>query len=223
PDAGHQFVAISDFQAKNGRNFPQFDSTVTVDFIQLQGENRINYSIDSVYLSTDNAVDADLVVRVSASEKTDKTLPISLYEHDNLKAKSSLGFDNDTVALARFSLRDFQQIAAGRLLIADHSLQFDNSFYFSTQDQQPINVVAINAGSNPDDFLAKIIDQPTFHYTAISADALEYGVLEQANLIVLNELSHIPDGLGNILRVHLDKGGYFCVIPSIESDKNSYN
>src|SRR5699024_2500933 len=104
PDAGHQFVAISDFQAKNGRNFPQFDSTVTVDFIQLQGENRINYSIDSVYLSTDNAVDADLVVRVSASEKTDKTLPISLYEHDNLKAKSSLGFDNDTVALARFSL-----------------------------------------------------------------------------------------------------------------------
>lgn len=223
PAAGHHVVAISDFQAKNGRNFPQFDSTVTVDFIQLRGENRLNYSIDSVYLSTEEASDAALVVRVSASEKTESTLPISLYHQDTLKAKSSLGFDNDTVAVARFSLRDFKQITTGRLEIADRSLQFDNTFYFSTQDTPPITVVAINSGERTGDFLKKIVDSPAFHYTAISADALEYGVLEKANLIVLNELQHIPDGLENILQVHLDKGGYLCVIPSIKRDRASYN
>lgn len=223
PAAGHHVVAISDFQAKNGRNFPQFDSTVTVDFIQLRGENRLNYSIDSVYFSTEETSEAALIVRVSASEKTERTLPISLYDQETLKAKSSLGFDDDTVAFARFSLRDFKQITTGRLAIADHSLQFDNTFYFSTQDTPPINVVAINSGDGANDFLNKIVDSPEFHYTAISADALEYGVLEKANLIVLNALQRIPDGLGNILQVHLKKGGYLCIIPGIECDNESYN
>lgn len=222
-DTQKQFIAISDFQQKNLKNLPKFNSSTEVDFIQLKGKNHLNFSIDSVFIPQEN-IDADeLVVKISASRENSETVPISFFNGETLVAKSSAGFDKDTVTTAKFSLPDDNTNLDGRISLEDNSLNFDNTFFFSIQKAAKINVVALNADAEKGAFLKKIFNQKEFNYTAFTANQLDYNAIENSNFVILNELKSIPNGLGNILQKHSQNGGFVSIIPSEKSDVDSYN
>lgn len=217
------FIAISDFQEKNLKKEPKFDKTTRVEFIQLKGKSHLNISIDSVYFGVNDLESSELKVKVSASRANTKTLPISLYQNENLWAKSSIGFDHDSIATTTFSLSQDQADLQGKMVIEDHSLRFDNTFYFSLQKPRKIKVVAVIPALGKELFLKKIFKHNDFDFTAMTVNQLDYNTLEKADFIVLNELKNIPNGMGSILEEKLKNGGYVTIIPGLKVDLTSYN
>ena len=100
----------------------------------------------------------------------------------------------------------------GRIQISDSQLQFDNTFYFSLNDSEKINVLTINEGN--DEFLSKIYSAKEFNYKSISLEKLNYSELESQNLIVLNELYNIPNSLVNSIDSFVKQNGTVLIIPS---------
>ena len=56
----------------------------------------------------------------------------------------------------------------------------------------------------------------------INSDQLNYNELSEQNLIILNELKVIPQGLSTILNEHIENGGMLAIIPSAEINQSSY-
>ncbi len=213
-----KFVAISDFQQKDVDDFSA-EKKIENTFIQLKPESSFNVSIDSVFIKNQNLDNIELQVNLSATSTTEEIFPVSLYNGSNLMAKSSIGFEEKNTASATFSFPNNENID-GVLQIIDDNLQFDNRLYFSLQQNEKINVIALN-GSD-DSFLKKIYTEEEFNFISVTENQIDYNQLEDQNLIILNELKSIPSGLGSILQKHIENGGFITVIPSAESNLSSY-
>jgi hypothetical protein len=74
-----------------------------------------------------------------------------------------------------------------------------------------------------DTFLKKIYTSEEFNYSNYDFKALDYNILENQNLIVLNELKEVPNSLITALKAFTDNGGYILIIPSNDIVLNSYN
>ena len=62
----------------------------------LKPINTSNINIDSVYISKTNAKTLELTVAIKNQGNPIETLPVSLFNNDNLIAKSSVGIKKDT-------------------------------------------------------------------------------------------------------------------------------
>jgi len=217
-----QFIAISDFQEKNFKENPEIEEEIKTHFIQLKGEKQINFSIDSIYFSDQNT--QDLEIQLSASQLVSETLPISLYKsNQELLAKSSAGFDEDSTAVANFSIPEEETDLEGFITIEDQSLQFDNTAYFSLQKPEKIKIVAVNKDEKTGRFLRRIFNKPDFDFIALNENAVDYNEFDHTDLIILNELENLPEGLINILEEHTENGGFITIIPAEEIEINTYN
>lgn len=221
-DSRNQFMAISDFQRKNLEDEPKFDKTTEVDFIQLEGKNHLNFSIDSVYSPPEKMDGQELKLNISASRENSEKLPVELYRDDQLVSKNTAEFDKDSLTTTKFNLSDENKNFEGHFSISDNSLQFDNDFYFSLQNPQAIKVVSIGT-DKANRFLKKIFDPSEFDVKTFNSENLDYNALEDANYIVLNQLETIPGSLHNSLKNHVENGGTLTLIPDLESDTGNYN
>jgi hypothetical protein len=81
--------------------------------------------------------------------------------------------------------------------------------------------LAIN---NADDsFLKRIYTSDEFNYSSALINELDYNLLNQQNLIILNELNTIPNTLLSVLKSFSEQGGYVIVIPSSNISLETYN
>lgn len=223
PEIQKQWIVISDFQQKDFENFFQTDTTIQTHFIQLKGHHQLNYSIDSVYIADKNNEAVEIEVKLSANTQNTGILPVSLYNDTQLLAKSSAGFDQDSIAYTRFSVARETDVSKGKLIIEDESLSFDNEFYFTLQQNNKVKIGVVDRRREDSDFLMKIWNKEEFDVGQFRIDQPDYNRLENIDFIVLNELKEIPVGLTDILKKHVDEGGYLSVIPSGEARVESYN
>jgi hypothetical protein len=145
-------------------------------------------------------------------------LPISLYNRDQLVAKSAVDIDNEASTIFTIPM---DNIFDGKLTIQDANLLYDNTILFNLDKSEKINVLSINEAD--DAFLKKIYTNDEFNYNGYDFKALDYNVLENQNLIVLNELKEVPSSLITALKAFTDNGGYILIIPSNNIVLNSYN
>lgn len=217
-DVLKKFVAISDFQQQNVKDL-NFNAEIENTIIQLKPESNFNVSIDSVFVKEKTIENTELQVNISAATTTEELFTVSLYNRENLMAKSSVSFAENKNATTSFSVPTNENIE-GILQVNDNSLQFDNRLYFSLQQNEKIKVAAI---SDADDaFLKKIYTETEFELNLINSDQLNYNELSEQNLIILNELKTIPQGLSTILNEHIENGGMLAIIPSVEINQSSY-
>ena len=218
PNVLKKFVAISDFQQQNVEDL-DFNAEIENTIIQLKPESNFNVSIDSVFVEEKTIENTELQVDLSAATTTKELFTVSLYNRENLMAKSSVSFAENKNATTTFSVPTSENIE-GVLQVNDNSLQFDNRLYFSLQQNEKIKVAAV---SDADDaFLKKIYTETEFELNLINSDQLNYNELSEQNLIILNELKVIPQGLSTILNEHIENGGMLAIIPSAEINQSSY-
>ncbi|GAA4951212.1 BatA and WFA domain-containing protein [Algibacter agarivorans] len=211
-------VFISDFQQDESDFNPKTDSLTSLHFVKLNPVNTNNISIDSAFISETTATSIALKVRLRNSGVAVENLPVSLYNDDNLIAKTSVVIDKD--AETTFSL-PANQIIKGKITIDDSNLQFDNSLYFNINNASKTNVLAINA--TDDSFLKRIYTNKEFNYTSAQNSQLNYSSIEKQHLIILNELKTIPIALTSALNQFTSQGGSLIIIPSEDINKASYN
>lgn len=211
-------VYISDFQNTKNNLSSKTDSLTHVHFVQLKPVNINNVSIDTAYIATKTATDITLKVHLKNSGKAIDNLPISLYNDENLIAKTALSITDK--AETSFSL-PLNTIINGKLVIDDANLLFDNTLFFNINKTAKINILVINASD--DTFLKRLFTNDEFNYTSTPENQLNYSILNQQNVIVLNELNSIPNALVAALKAFTNQNGQLIVIPSSNATMESYN
>ncbi len=211
-------LLISDFQQKNKALSVENDSIINYNFIQLKPLNTNNIAVDSAYISQTDVETIQLNVKLKNQGTAIETLPVSLYDGDNLLAKTSAGIT--TEAEVSFTL-PLDKVFNGRIEIEDSSLQYDNTLFLNIGKRDKINVLAINEAD--DAFLKKVYTEDEFTLESYPANAINYNHIESQNLIVLNQLKDIPNALITTLKSFTENGGTILIIPSNDIILNSYN
>ena len=101
-------------------------------------------------------------------------------------------------------------IAFGRVVTQDALVTFDNIYYFTLQPAAAIRVLEI--GPQPMT-RAAYASEPLFTYAFAKPQAVDYGALRQANLVVLSEVPQVDAGLREALADVIRRGGSVVIVP----------
>ena len=211
-------VLISDFQQKKEPLNFEKDNEIETKLVQLKPVNTNNIAIDSVYISKIDVETIELTTILKNQGSPIESLPISFFNDDQLIAKSAVSIESETSTV--FSI-PIDKIIKGHLTIQDANLQYDNNLFFNLDKREKINVLSIN--EEDDAFIKKIYTDDEFNLTSVALKELDYNVLGNQNLIVLNELKEIPNSLITALKDFTNNGGHVLIIPSNEIILNTYN
>ncbi|MEP3837173.1 MAG: BatA domain-containing protein [Algibacter sp.] len=214
----NNIVLITDFQNNTPLLKTKKDSLINVNLVKLSPVNTNNISVDSLFISETTPTAFALKVILKNSGTEIDNLPVSLYNNNKLVAKTSVAIQQESEAL--FSL-PVNQIINGKITINDANLQFDNSLYFNINKPSKINVLSINGTT--DSFLKRIYTPAEFNFLATSENQLNYNLIDNQHLIILNELKTIPVALNAALKQFTSQGGSVIIIPSQSINLASYN
>lgn len=202
-------LLISDFQKAF---FSQKEIDVPkniITSIKLTPENTRNIQIDSLYLVNPKAGIHDIEVLLSGNSQKDG-LVISLYDGAQILSRKTIDANNSDMETI-FSIPS-QNISNGRVVIDDEGLKYDNIIYFSISEQTPINVLAISEGDS--NFLQRLYTEPEFNLKISEANEVEYTDIQQASLIVLNELSELSAANLNNIKQRRNEESSVLFIPN---------
>lgn len=211
-------IVISDFQQRMAPKAPDSVPDVQRHLVQLLPDPIENISIDTVFLKRTGSDNNELTVILSCT-KGMETTPVSLYNGDKLIAKSSANFNKNQTAEVSFSLPS-NTVVDGKLEISDPGPAFDNELFFNINKKEKIKVLVVSEGD--DAFLKRIYTDDSFQFQTFSPTSLNYSLLDNQNLIILNELTQIPTALQNALISFRKNGGSIVLIPSNTIDTASY-
>ena len=217
-ESSRQRILISDFQDTGWSS--QLDSlNKTEHRVLLEPTTLENISIDSLHLNRVSAA-YSLDVFLASTTSITQDVPVSLFDKEKLIAKGSATFENSKHSKIQFQLTSGAAIQ-GRLSITTPDLKFDNDFYFSINTTEALKVLAV---SNAEDtFLSRLYQEPQFSYTNVAEDQLEYSILDDQDLIILNEPQRISTALINTLKKHTQNGGTLLLIPNMNAAVTNYN
>ncbi|MBE7638921.1 hypothetical protein GUB10_01125 [Salegentibacter sp. BLCTC] len=214
------FIFISDFQKNLGIN-KSLDTSYTYHFIPVFPESTENISIDSMYIKHREVNEIDFRVLLSSTGNFNSPQSVSLFSGEDLLAKTSVNFKKADTATANFKVNQVE-IPNGVIKIEDASLDYDNSLFFSLNKPKPPKVVIITKNAEAT-FLRRILSEPEFITEIFKKDQLDFNKLNTADLIILNELESISGPLQtNLTNLH-GNAVPLVVIPSTNSNLNSYN
>ncbi|WP_243414923.1 BatA domain-containing protein [Flagellimonas aquimarina] len=212
-------ILISDFQTRMGMSTSHLDSVVNIYYVPIRPREVQNVSIDSTYLEKSVTAQSKLTTLLSGGLDSEN-LPISLYNGDTLIAKSSADFKANGTAKVEFSIPSNEELN-GHLRIADNSLTYDNQFFFNINKKEKIKVLTISDSDSG--YLERLFTQDEFIYNKHPLTQVDYSILDQQNVVILDNLKAIPNSLQKVLRTFKEDGGTLIVIPATESDLISYN
>ncbi|WP_437395566.1 BatA domain-containing protein [Flagellimonas lutimaris] len=212
-------IVVSDFQERLASGNNSIDSTLFAHFVPMQPREIQNASIDSVFVEDGLNEQATLQVFLSGGNE-DEALPISLYNNDQLIAKSAAKFKSNGDAEVKFTIPANEQLN-GRLSIIDNALGYDNKFYFNINSKEKIKILAISESGN--NYLNRLFRGDEFDFQKYALNQLDYSNLDNQNVVILDNLTTIPNSLQNILRSFKNDGGTLIIVPGINSELSSYN
>jgi len=213
-------IWISDFQQK-ASPLPEFtDTSVRIWPVKMTPQQTNNISIDSVFISAVTANTLEIDVLLQKSESENNSQPVSLYLDDRLLAKASAEFDNEQKGRVTFTIPSNKAFTAS-LSVDDSGLSYDNLLYFNLNLPEKINVLSVNATNAG--FLERIYTDDEFSYTSASYNQLNFSLIEQQNLIILNQLPDIRESLFTALIDFVEKGGYLIIIPPNQQEISTYD
>lgn len=178
-----------------------------------------NIAIENVQISQVLDQFYELKISIKSYGDFENDVPISMYNGKKLVGKALISKEKpQKEILFTIPKTDFH----GYVSIQDNSLSYDNTFYFSISKPQKSNVIAVgNIEKNK--FLSRIYNTEEFNFTSTELNTLNYNAIENADAIILNELSNIPNALSVTLKNYYSKGGNIIFIPDVNSSVESYN
>ncbi|WP_394748676.1 BatA domain-containing protein [Spongiimicrobium salis] len=212
-------VLISDFQQRLQSEFIDSTTTMVEHWAQMLPDVNENIAIDTAYVEYVGLQNMELTTLLSTNATIEST-PVSLYNGDQLIAKTAAVFNENRIAEVMFSL-PINEIINGKIEITDTGLPYDNQLFFNINEKEKINVLAVRGGD--DEYLGRIFTEDEFQLTTTPLQSLNYSLLDSQNLIVLNELTQIPNALQNALRSFIANGGSVIIVPASDSDLANYN
>jgi hypothetical protein len=110
----------------------------------------------------------------------------------------------------------------GLISINSNAITFDDTYFFSFEVKEKINILCINEAKESN-YLNALFSDNQINNINISAHQIDYGIFKTQQCIVLNQLKNISTGLITELQKFTTNGGSLIIFPNEVSDFNSYN
>lgn len=220
---------VSDFQkstlgeVKNSTN----DTTISYHMIPIKFADIANLYIDSVYL--ENPFDIEVnKSKVNVVMKNSGKQPIAgavlrLSLNDQQISSKSLDMDGNSSSLVSFDVvYQFEAQNRAKFSIEDYPITFDNNFYFNLNAQQSLKVIEIRGDTEVLAIEKVYANTVLFDFQLMAEGNINYDQLNEADLIILHELTRLTPSLASQLYEYKKSGGKIVIIPSLSFDPIEY-
>jgi len=219
PNVSKDYLIISDGISVTSDKIKTISANNEVYWLQPKAEKSVNISIENVTITEVSDAFYTLEVALKAFGTVENEIPLTLYNNDKAIAKTQVKFEKSE---QNIKLSIPKKEMAGRIVIQDNSLQFDNEFFFTIQSPKKTNVAIIGEASK-NKFLHRIYTNEDFVTYETTLEQLDFNRLKDQQTIVLNEVLEISQALQTNLVSFYEKGGNLIVIPSAESNLENLN
>lgn len=211
-------ILISDFQNTYKKKFTNV--TPVFSAIKLEASQKNNLSIDSVFINNKNTNNfrVNVVVKNQGAQKNN--VPIAIFNANKLISKQSFSIEKDTEKTIQFTVQNSNEFLGKIAITYSDTFSFDNDYFFALNNTKKTRVLAIG---NDAKFLSKIYSKNEFIFTNSSIQNINYNIILEQQLIVLNELENIPEILLNSIITFSKNGGSLVIIPNKNIDLSNYN
>ena len=192
---------ISDFQKSTSGEMNELgqDTILQVNLVPVQSSYRHNVFVDSMYLANPFMMagqenELAVALRNEGSEAVENLI-IRLLINEQQVGSGSVDINAYATSTVSFPLNfSLQQQNQCRIVFEDYPVTFDNEFFFTLNLGDKINVLEItsdlaanrmNSATNVGKVYA---NESIFNFQSYSINNLDYSLLDNTNLLILNEI-----------------------------------
>ncbi|WP_291723286.1 BatA domain-containing protein [Bernardetia sp.] len=231
-EGGHIFW-VSDFQKKMLPNLNEiaFDSAYNYYVLPISPTNVSTLLIDSVWLDNpfvqpNTPQNITIRVRNLGTESVEnKSLQLFIDGKQVSASVVSLAAQSVQEIEMNFSVTKTTGTVSAKVSIEDYPILFDNDYFFTLRIAPKINILNIfERQSEAQVYIRNVFTNADFfNFSATSTQNLDYNVLQNTDLVVLEGISSLDEALQRALRKFLSGGGNVLVFPSPSSKPNDFN
>lgn len=225
-DSGTLFW-ISDFQKSTFGPEPELDSTLQVRLIPISSGQLSNVFVDSIYLENPYVIGGEkntLKLRLrNNGNRTLEGLVTRLSINGNQAATASITLQPNSSAETSFDLAgNLHGYNEAELSFSDFPVSFDNQFFFALNYSGKLRIIEIKPESKST-YIEKVFgNKELFDFRSFAASNIDYGILEQADLVIVNGLNRIDPSLNSALIDYKSNYGSLLFISGLQPDIDSY-
>lgn len=207
---------ISDFQNINENLLAELGSDSANNYFLLPSgiQNVGNAFIDSLYVYQKELETSSMAIKcwIRSAGYSGK-LSLKFYNKKRQTYSSIVEVGN---GLNELELNIPRQISDDEfyVLISGDGVEFDNVFYFNLQKKQKIKVGVLSGEHQK--YLESVYTNNEFFDVTVIEDQIEYDLIEGLDLVVMEGIQKIPDGIDNFNNTS------FIVFPPDSVNKESY-
>ena len=226
---------ITDFQKSTVGNISEVavDTAYQVNVVPISSSYRSNIFVDSVFLANpfmlaEERNDLNISMRNDGPEAVEDLI-IRLLINGQQVANASTDISANGNSTINFTLNfPLEKQNRCQLIFEDFPVVFDNEFYFTLNLGDKISVLEIRAGNLPFNSaegtnIGKVYaNDAIFDFTSYSINNLDYSLIEEADLLILNEVGGALNNAGSAIVPYiqnfLTNGGHILFIPPATAD-----
>jgi hypothetical protein len=227
---------ITDFQQSTlgPLNTLAGDTSLSVNLVPVRSATPKNVYVDSVYLDNpfvlNNSVNKLRVDLRNDGNVNAENIILRLLVNEQQVATASADVARNSVETLVFDLNiPLKRFNRCQLQFEDFPVTFDNNFYFTLSTSGQVNVLEITGGQTGSGEEKTPIEKvyankEVFSFATYSVTNLDYSLIDNADLIVLNEVSYTGASTNAInaitpyLQDFLAEGGFIFYVPNASGD-----
>lgn len=214
---------FSDFQQSNFKNLTQLpaDTTQAYWLVPNRPATLTNAVVDTVFMLpqkvTNPAVNLAVVVQNTGAETLDN-LPVKVYLGNRQVSATTVTLQAFQKKEITFNVGSVRQAQPGYVLLDDTPNTFDNRFYFTLRPAHKWHIFSID-GESPSPYLKHVFgNTQLFDWSSSFYKNVEENQLEQADMVVLNQVARPNNQLITQLKLFAANGGVVLVVPAPNLD-----
>lgn len=227
--AGAEVFFISDFQRSTLGDLSKtkLDSVNQWHLIALNTNEVANVFIDSVYLDNPLTIGGERnsvhVKLRNAGQRPLEGLVVKLSVNDVQFATGAVDIVANGFAETNFDLAtQLKGLNKAKVSVSDFPISFDNELLFTLNAASKISVVEIRAEGAPL-YIEKVFgNTDLFTFRSMPTSNVDFGAAQQADVLVLHGLRRLEPTIVGMAKNLLNSAGVVLVIPSPDSDLQSY-
>lgn len=224
-----QYIYFSDFQSNKDKTPIKIIEKNHSYFypFQLQSQTKGNVAIDSIWFNEPNfktKINNQLHLKITNyGEETYSNLELVL-DVNKTKRTVFLELKPEESKDLVINYTDYVTgVKKGKVHINDKHLDFDDDYFF-TYEVKPFSSILIIQGSEAHRLVNKVYSLDSYYKVSeVQSGSFLTENLKNKQLVVLNGIKDINQGLGIALKTFVSKGGAIQLFPSKDANINTWN
>lgn len=226
--APEEILMLSDFQRTSvATSSLPGDTATRIVALPIAMETYYNVAVDTAYVEDPLELDAtkrELTVKIkNYGDEEVSNLPIKIFMDERQLSVTSVSVEAGERAEMTFNIgTNNDDHKKGRILLEDYPVSFDNEFFFSLQSIDKIRIVQL-IDNNPGQYITSVFgNDQLFIQQTTNISNIDYQAIEDADLIILNQINEIYPGLVLRLKEQIDLGASLLIIPGKNANVETF-